>query len=100
MGCGKTLFRGSGGYVTCGYLECPNPSAATDILLTEETEHIVVFDDDRFSIQHPLRERIEGELFDCGLHKHLSSLNGPPVVPGRYRATLGKPPRWHFALLT
>lgn len=26
------LFLGSGGYVTCGNLTCPNPSAADDLL--------------------------------------------------------------------
>lgn len=31
--CGKSsLFLGSGGYVTCARLDCPNPSAATDLL--------------------------------------------------------------------
>lgn len=32
MGCGETLFLGAGGYVTCSYLPCPNPGAASDRL--------------------------------------------------------------------
>lgn len=86
MGCGGTLFLASGGYVTCSWIECPNPTAACDLLLDPETEHIVVLTADGFSIQHPLRERLEGELFDCGLHRILSAAEGPPWLPGRYRA--------------
>lgn len=32
MGCGKTLFLGSGGYVTCSWCKCPDPGAAADLL--------------------------------------------------------------------
>lgn len=32
MGCGSTLFLGDGGYVTCGYLPCPDPGRAADML--------------------------------------------------------------------
>lgn len=32
MGCGETLFLGKGGYVTCGYLPCPNPTLAADLM--------------------------------------------------------------------
>lgn len=32
MGCGETLFLGSGGHVTCSFLECPEPTAAADLL--------------------------------------------------------------------
>lgn len=85
MGCGTTLFLGSGGYVTCSLDKCPNPSAASDILDTREHEHIVVLEEDTFSMQHPLRERLNGELFDCGLHQYLNTLGGPPRMPGRYR---------------
>lgn len=32
-GCGFAhLFLAVGGYVTCGYLKCPNPGAASDLL--------------------------------------------------------------------
>lgn len=27
MGCGRTLFLGEGGHVTCSWAMCPNPSA-------------------------------------------------------------------------
>lgn len=85
MGCGDTLFLGSGGYVTCSWVKCPRPDAAADVLLERETEHVVVLGESTFDIQHPLRERLEGELFDCGLHARLRELSGPPFKPGRYR---------------
>ena len=99
MGCGETLFTGSGGHVTCSYIECPNPCAVDELLAERETEHIVIFDeDDGFVIKHPLRERIEGNLFDCVLLGDLRSMGRPPAKPGRYRATpIGNEGKWHFA---
>ena len=32
MGCGQTLFLGSGGYVTCSWVECPEPDVASTLL--------------------------------------------------------------------
>lgn len=85
MGCGQTLFLGSGGYVTCSWSKCPRPDAAADLLLIQETEHIVRLNDETFDIAHPLRERLRGELWNCGLHEYLRGLQGPPFQPGRYR---------------
>jgi hypothetical protein len=87
MGCGQTLFLGSGGYITCRNLGCPEPDAVVQLLeVPPETGHIVVFSgDDTFTIQHPVIERLKGELFACELHGYLVSLAGPPVAPGRYR---------------
>lgn len=85
MGCGDTLFLGSGGYVTCGYIPCPKPTAVSDILADRESEHIVILSDGTFSIKHPLRERVDGDLFDCLLDRYLSNLDGPPMKPGTYR---------------
>ncbi len=84
--CGaSSLFLASGGYVTCRVIDCPNPTAAADILADRETEHVVTFASG-FTIRHPLRERLNGELEDCTLHRQLLALSGPPVRPGRYRA--------------
>lgn len=87
MGCGKTLFLGSGGYVTCNWVKCPNPSAAADILDTSETEHVVQLNEYDFDLQHPLRERLNGDLFACELHDYLRKLDGPPRKPGRYQVS-------------
>jgi hypothetical protein len=85
MGCGRTLFVGEGGHVTCSWRECPNPTAVDEILADTETEHIVIFGERGFNVQHPLKERLKGTLFNCELVKSLTSLQGPPVLPGKYR---------------
>lgn len=98
MGCGQTLFVGSGGYLTCSYLDCPRPAAVSDILADQETEHIVAFGPDVFTIRHPLRERVDDALMACALHDYCFHLDGPPVKPGRYRAlpSLERPGGWMF----
>jgi len=95
MGCGSTLFLGAGGYVTCSFIGCPDPGAVSTILEDGETEHIVTIEDKRFHVQHPLRERLDGKLHTCGLHRYLSELDGPPRKPGRYRVCESKG-RWRF----
>lgn len=86
MGCGQTLFRAAGGYITCSYIDCPRPDAAADVLGDKETEHVVEFSEYDFTIRHPLRERLDDALMTCALHVHVALLDGPPVKPGRYRA--------------
>lgn len=34
-GCGETLFLGKGGYVTCSWMECPDPALASQLLSRE-----------------------------------------------------------------
>lgn len=84
MGCGETLFLGAGGHVTCSLLKCPNPCAADGLLQDRETEHVVSYSEDgRWNAQHPLRERLNGALLDCPIHRALAS--ALPRQPGRYR---------------
>lgn len=51
-----------------------------------DEEHVVDFAEDRFAIQHPLRERTElDSLLDCPLHALISGFEGCPVEEtGRY----------------
>lgn len=98
MGCGATLFLGSGGYVTCSWVECPNPTAASDLLGDREVEHIVEFGLKTFTIRHPLRERLNEDLMVCGLYDHIVGLDGPPIQMGRYRARRADG-RWHWETL-
>ena len=86
MGCGATLILGAGGHVTCSRLICPRPGSVTDLLDDAETQHIVVFGEDTFTVRHPLRERLDDALMRCRLHEHIAGLDGPPVRPGRYRS--------------
>lgn len=97
MGCGKTLFLAADGYVTCSWAHCPNPSAVADLLAVNEPHHIVELTERDFRLQHPMRERLEGELFDCALHQFLNGLDGPPRKPGRYEAVGDGP--WTFLAL-
>ena len=86
MGCGRTLFLGAGGHVTCRRYGCPNPVAVDDILAWPEHEHIVTFTEEDFTILHPLRERLNHALVNCELHRFCRMGSGPPVAPGTYRA--------------
>lgn len=99
MGCGQTLFRASGGYITCRYLECPCPDAVSTILEDRETEHVVTFDETAFTVKHPLRERLDDALLTCQLHTYCANLSGPPAQLGTYRATDSEDGRWRFARL-
>jgi hypothetical protein len=86
MGCGESLFlAGDTGRVICSLPGCPNPRAVDQILADPETEHLVDFTDTGFAILHPLRERLGG-LWACGLNRALTTTDGPPTKPGRYRA--------------
>lgn len=89
MGCGTTLFLGDGGHVTCSWHACPAPGAVDEILTDAETEHVAEFGEERFHLQHPLRERLNGDLFRCDVHKVISAMSAPPCRPGRYRVTAG-----------
>ncbi len=89
MGCGQTLFVGNLGAITCSHLECPCPEAVHTILSNAQTEHVVVFTEENFSIKHPLRERVGDELHRCPVHKALSLLDEAPVEPGTYQVEFG-----------
>lgn len=82
MGCGETLFLGSGGYITCSWIQCPNPTAVSDILGHRETEHLVLFEPGTFTILHPLRERTSFEgLLQCDLAQHIQNDLLPRITP-------------------
>jgi hypothetical protein len=67
---------------------CPDPDAAQKILSDPETRDVVEFTDERFTVLHPLRERLSGNLFGCPVNQAVLALDDPPD-PGRYRAWLG-----------
>src|SRR5215212_5924684 len=57
MGCGRTLFRGDSGHITCSFTECPDPGAVDTILGKDQTEHLLTIESNSFTVDHPLRER-------------------------------------------
>lgn len=90
MGCGATLVlaldrTGDVGRITCSKDDCPRADAVHEILVVNESEHIVVLADHDFSVLHPLRERLEQKLLRCPLTEWLRNYPAPPKPPGRYR---------------
>ncbi len=74
MGCGETLVlttTNGHGLVMCSKSSCPRPFAVSELISDPETHHLVSIEERDYSIQHPLRERLDGILFHCSLHNDL-----------------------------
>lgn len=87
IACGtRSLFVGSGGYITCSLRECPNPGAVTDFL-NRPQHHVIEFGKDGWALQHEVT--CFPNLLDCELHERISlwmdTQTGPPVPPGYYQ---------------
>lgn len=67
----KLLLHKVSGEVRCSNEECSRRDAVFQLLQDHEIEHVVRVDGDGFTIRHPLRERIDGDLFGCGMLKEL-----------------------------
>jgi len=96
MGCGQALHLMAGGLIECLAPLCPDRGAAQKILSSQEHLDVVVISGDGFAVQHPLRERLGGELFRCPVHEALVRLAGQGDLPdgcdgpGRYRARIAE----------
>ncbi len=55
------LFVGSGGYITCSNVDCPNPSSISTLLQAGD-EHFVTFNETGWFIEHSLRCRVSGRM--------------------------------------
>lgn len=88
--CGRrSLFVGSGGYITCSISECQNPTALADTLEEPDNHrHIVTIRATDFVVRHPLTERAGNGMEECEVHRYMASLSGPPRMPGRYYADI------------
>lgn len=84
MGCGDTLTCDTDGTILCLNEECPDDLSVTKLIAEIDTRHVARITEDNFTLQHPLRERLDGALFDCDLHSRVAALDGPPVAPGFY----------------
>lgn len=84
MGCGATLTADQY-QIICTAPWCPRPSAVSRLLAVDEPEHVVVVGAQEFTVRHPLRERLDGELEACLVHQRLLHLDGPPVEPGTWK---------------
>lgn len=58
--------------------------------MTGGHHHILQSDGDTFTLQHPLTERLTGDLFDCDIHTHIAA--GEPIERGRYRVLMNDDP--------
>jgi hypothetical protein len=94
-GCGETLFVSTAGEITCSAVDCPKPTSVSVMLSDKHIhQHVVVFADDGFSVQHPLSERNGAKGLDrCELHEYLTEYlaprAGPPVSKGTWLAERG-----------
>lgn len=88
-GCGQTLIvRSDTGIIKCQKDDCPNAASVTALLIRAIPEHIVNFKDGGFSLKHPLKERVDDNLFECSIHLNIAA-NADPGLRGNYRTTDG-----------
>lgn len=84
MGCGETLAVAGGGHIVCMALQCPDPAMLDKVISHEAMDrHIVILDDEGFSVQHPLSERLT-DMTECDVHQAMHEQDGAPASPGRY----------------
>lgn len=85
----RTLFAGHEGNIICTHALCPDPTVLTELLDQRRPErHVAWFDEEDWTLEHPLRCRIDG-LADCEVHAAKVDLAGPPAEGlGRYEVTL------------
>lgn len=93
--CGKrslavevSLVRGPTARVRCYHPDCPDPEGIDKLMQDSEVHHILDVNEwQTWTLKHPLRERINGNLFECPLHGFLRqefAFRYPPEQ-GRYR---------------
>lgn len=84
MGCGQTLHLWAMGEIQCTAPDCPDRDAVTKLLSDPESDHRVRINEHDYIVKHPLRERIDGGLFNCSLHDRIN-LGPSDIEPGEYR---------------
>lgn len=84
MGCGETLVLNDLAKVVCVNPDCPDAEMLDKVISHEALDkHVVILDDEGFSIQHPLSERLT-DMTECDVHKAMQEQDGPPAPDGRY----------------
>jgi|SRR5690349_4052702 len=76
------------GYVRCSADDCPDPDAVSDLLDPPEgmhiRDHLVKLTRDQVNVQHPMIERIEGELFGCAVASAIIEAGRSALEDGTY----------------
>lgn len=84
-GCGPTLVLAATGTVVCARPDCPDPDAAARLLEDTTAQHTVALrDDGTWTVRHPLIERSNGTLLDCGISGMIVTQGTPPAPAGIY----------------
>lgn len=103
--CGQeSLYRGFQGRVSCATDDCPNPAAVHNLLNDPNlTAHLVAVTQEgrgfRWTLRHPLIERLGDALFACELAQYMGSqqASNPDLTPGVYRVDVSPRGRvWHL----
>jgi hypothetical protein len=80
--CGQQYLTVSANELTCLATGCPAPDTAHKLLQDSETEHLVKFHGEGFfTVQHPLRERVDGSLLLCDIHNVVTELIDMDMAP-------------------
>lgn len=89
MGCGQTLavwvLADGKSFIDCLAANCQRPRAVDELLADPETEHTVRLRVHDFNVKHPLRERLDGDLFDCPMLPVIAGADVPYPPTGLYR---------------
>lgn len=99
LGCGETLYLSRDGSILCSAPGCANPSTVAEVLNAPGVDRhtVKVYEDsERWSIAHPLDERLQPHgLVDCWLNDWMGETM-PEIAPGVYTAFISEtdPDRW------
>lgn len=76
--------------IECDAVGCPTPTLVQELLAKPDQHvHLVKFDEDGYTVQHPLVERVRVEgLFACDLADEFRALREPPGI-GMYSIPVG-----------
>ncbi|QPX62171.1 hypothetical protein PBI_INDLOVU_56 [Mycobacterium phage Indlovu] len=76
------------GIIKCAAPDCPDPEALSDLIDPPEgmhiRDHLVKLTRDGITVQHPMIERIEGELFGCAIAQAIIDAGRSPLEEGTY----------------
>lgn len=86
--------------VYCHNPQCTRPDAVTRLLKESDPDHVLVVKEGFWTLKHPLRERLEGDLFGCEIANAVAALDGVEVEgDGRYHVSWEGPDNKNLAFM-